>query len=402
MNKRKALNVVIDMVPNWYQADCGHHKNSISIDWECEIFYTERRLTPALNKFLSTAQHSLPRLLDLVKDIPDSMATELIQESLAKKWLEQHEPRINWSKIFSYNRDLDYRTYENSSISINLLIKIGEGGFDITDESYYKIIDPLASNLNVYFEVNEDLCYRSYNYISWGEVQESKYYKFLPEFLHPFQQIKKENDWSIHKTSRGDLVILDQDGLRATKRKGKWTIYDPQTIKNMIVDIIGYQSSYWVACNLFELLLDLSYKRHGALLIYDNFNNVSPYVTNKESLLDYCNQHLDIIRKDMMPAICDISMASPDSRKIKKRLLIELASMDGAVIYSDYSLKGFGCMIQAHPDAGEATGARTTAALSSYLYGGFAVKVSTDGDITIFFTSRGQKGEESPAKITFL
>ncbi|HHQ4466424.1 TPA: hypothetical protein ACSP8J_000008 [Aeromonas veronii] len=201
MDNKKALNVVIDMVPNWYQAECGYYKNNISIGWDSEVFFTERRLTPLLNKFLITAEDSLPELLRLVKNIPDSMATEIIQESLAKKWLEQHEPRINWSKIFSYNRDLDYRTYENSSISINLLIKIGRGDFDLTDTSHYKIIDPLASNLNVYFEVNEELCYRDYNYISWGEVKESQNYKFLPEFLHPFQGIKDKDDWSIHKTS---------------------------------------------------------------------------------------------------------------------------------------------------------------------------------------------------------
>ncbi|WP_337073925.1 diadenylate cyclase [Aeromonas veronii] len=401
MDNKKALNVVIDMVPNWYQAECGYYKNNISIGWDSEVFFTERRLTPLLNKFLITAEDSLPELLRLVKNIPDSMATEIIQESLAKKWLEQHEPRINWSKIFSYNRDLDYRTYENSSISINLLIKIGCGDFDLTDTSHYKIIDPLASNLNVYFEVNEELCYRDYNYISWGEVKESQNYKFLPEFLHPFQGIKDKDDWSIHKTSRGDLVILDKDGLRATKRKGKWTIYDPPTIKNMIVDIIG-QSSYWVACNLFEVLLDLSYKRHGALLIYDNLNAMSQFVTNKESLLFNNRNSIDIVRKNMISAIGDIAMGSSQSENIKKRLLIELASMDGAVIYSDNRLKGFGCMIQAHPAAGEATGARTTAALSSYLYGGFAVKVSTDGEITIFFTSRSQDGKTSPAKLSFL
>ncbi|MFM4811078.1 hypothetical protein [Aeromonas dhakensis] len=401
MRKRKALNVVIDMVPNWYQADCGNIENEIRIGCVSETFYTERGLTPALRSFLLTAEYKLIKLLELVEDIPDSMATELIQESLAKAWLEQHEQNIDWGKVFSYSRDLDHRTYENSPISINLLIRQGSGGFDLTDESHYKIIDPLASNLNVYFEVNQDLRYRNYNYISWSEVKESTSYKFIPEFLHPFQQIKDRNDWSVHKTSRGDLIILDSCGLRATRRKGKWTIYDPQTIKNMIYDIMG-RGSYWIACNLFEVLLDLSYKRHGALLIYDNLDKISAYITNRESLLDYNNEDLDIVRDNMIPAISNISMASRHSTNIKKRLLIELASMDGAVIYSDRTLKGFGCMIQAHPDAGEATGARTTAALSAYLYGCFAVKVSTDGDITIFFTSRGMRGKTSPAKISFL
>lgn len=170
----------------------------------------------------------------------------------------------------------------------------------------------------------------------------------------------------------------------------------------MILDIMDKSSSYWVACNLFEVLLDLSYKRHGALLIYDNHNIISPFVTNKESLLFNNKDNIDVIRKNMTSAIGDIAMGSSKPEHVKKRLLIELASMDGAVIYSDNRLKGFGCMIQAHPNAGEAAGARTTAALSAYLHGGFAVKVSTDGEITIFFTSRSPDGKTSPAQLSFL
>ena len=256
MDESKALQSVIDMVPNWYQANCGSYQCTISAGGVSEVFYTERGLTPVLSSFLSTAQTKLRTLLTTVENIPDAMGVEIIQESLAQTWLEQHNRNINWGKVFSYNRDLENRTYENNSVSINLLIREGEGGFDLTDESHYKLVDPLASNVNVYFEVNQDLCYRDYNNISWSKVQESSSYKFLPEFLYPFQQIKQNGDWSVHKTSRGDLVILDCKGLRATRRKGRWTIYDPPTIKNMIVDLMG-RDSYWVACNLFELLLQV-------------------------------------------------------------------------------------------------------------------------------------------------
>jgi hypothetical protein len=71
-----------------------------------------------------------------------------------------------------------------------------------------------------------------------------------------------------------------------------------------------------------------------------------------------------------------------------KRRLIELAQVDGAVIFDDQHLLAVGAIIAGHPSVGNQLGARTTAAQSAYLWGAHPVKVSSDGDVTVFFTSR--------------
>jgi DNA integrity scanning protein DisA with diadenylate cyclase activity len=74
----------------------------------------------------------------------------------------------------------------------------------------------------------------------------------------------------------------------------------------------------------------------------------------------------------------------------KKRLLTELASIDGAVIFDDGQLLAVGAIIRSHSDAGTQIGARSTAAFSAFRWGGHPIKVSSDGEVTVLFSSKGE------------
>jgi hypothetical protein len=88
----------------------------------------------------------------------------------------------------------------------------------------------------------------------------------------------------------------------------------------------------------------------------------------------------------LAPSVVSISMKNQSMSLRKKRVLLELASMDGAVIFDDNKILSFGSMIQTHPSAGSHAGARTTAYESAYLYGGKPFKVRSDGDISLRFS----------------
>jgi len=405
MDVNEVLRFVISLVPNWYQAEGGDNEYEMTCTYNgqfyTERFFSHRRLTPNLTNFKTQALMLLPSLLEKSVGLSTFFAYEMIQEQLAELWLNLNKPEINWAKFLSYNRYLDSRTNENANVAINLLVREGEGSFEINDQNYSKLIDPLASSLNVYFEVGYELQFRNYNNILWDDVADGEAYKLLPEFLHPFHHIKQANDWSVHKTSRGDFIILDVDGLVATRRKGKWTLYETRTLKNSMVDVLG-GGNYWVACNLFELTFDLSYRRHGALLVYDPMQQVLPYISNRESILEVTNTNIDPVRRALMDSVANISLESTHPRDIKKRLLIELASMDGALIFNNDRILAFGAMIQGHPQVGAAVGARTTAAKSAYLYGGIPLKVSSDGDMTLYFRSQGGNNNPTSAELSFL
>ena len=126
----------------------------------------------------------------------------------------------------------------------------------------------------------------SYEEIPWSAIHESQSYTFYPEFLHPFHCVLGSDPtalFSVHVTRNRDAVIMDKNGILAARRKGEWRLYDVRTFKNAIADLM---KDYYVGANLFSVLYDLSFKRHGALLVCDRQHKVIEHVVNDDSLLE--------------------------------------------------------------------------------------------------------------------
>lgn len=104
----------------------------------------------------------------------------------------------------------------------------------------------------------------------------------------------------------------------------------------------------------------------------------------------------------LRPALGNIALGTKNALTRKKRLLLEVASMDGAVLFDNHNLLAFGAMLNSHSQVGSHAGARTTAALSAFHAGGHPIKVSSDGDITVYFTSKGPGDETCSAQLSFL
>jgi hypothetical protein len=203
-------------------------------------------------------------------------------------------------------------------------------------------------------------------------------------------------DVSVHLTSRGDMVVMNKLGLLAARRQGRWKAYDVQTLKNCIGSIVG---DYWVGCNIFEVLFDLSFKRHGALLIFDPNHKVLEKIVNNASV---GGRTADAPRKILGSSINHLALGDANALTAKKWLLLELASIDGAVVFDKDRVLAFGAMIAPDSKVGSHAGARTTAALSAYHHGGHPIKISSDGDITVYFTSKGKNNKQCPANLSFL
>ncbi|QDS94207.1 hypothetical protein FF011L_29860 [Roseimaritima multifibrata] len=84
-----------------------------------------------------------------------------------------------------------------------------------------------------------------------------------------------------------------------------------------------------------------------------------------------------------------------------RRLLSELASIDGAVVFDAQSVLAVGAVINTHPDAGDCIGARTTAAKSAFKWGGIPMKISSDGDVTLYFSSGSDEDGYCDAELSF-
>lgn len=398
VNALEAIYAVIDMVPNWYLADTG----PVHYDLECGgtrvDFWGHRPPTPWLTEFLRTVRRGLPAVISRLDPFPTTVAVDLLQEHFALEWLRVSAPAVNWQRVLDYSRQTLQRTYENAEIAFNLVIREAIGTELITEPSIQKILDPLGASLRTYFQVDRQCRYHSYHEIAWRDIYDGGEYEFAPEFLRPFTCILQQGEYSVHQTVRGDLIILNQDGLLAAKRKGRWKIYDVATLKNSITEAIG---AYRVGANLFEICFDLSFRRHGALLVYDPEHRVLPHITNPESRVDDPGRG-DLARRMFRDAVHDIAMGATERDARKKLRFLEIASVDGAVIFDDNNVLAFGAMIRTHPLTPGDVGARSTAAASAFLYGGIPIKISSDGESCIIFHSTDVNGRSARAKLEFL
>lgn len=391
--------LVTDLVPHWIATDARIANAEMTLDGTAWPYFELRGSSPDLQKFKTAVEQESARWAkwlndDLLPSIPSA-----IQEALAIMWLKVIAPEVNWPKVLAHATSLSSRTFENAAIVANLVISSGFGSVDISDPKLMKLTATLGGSMQSFMRVDGDLRLMAFENIPWSDIRDTAAYKLYPEFLHPVNSILELDDVSVHHTGRGDLLIMKRDGLRAARRKGQWRIYEPAKLRDVIADVI---KNYQVGSNLFELLLDLSFRRRGALLIYDPFHVTLENVVNKMCVFTTGSASGDAFRVLIAGAVSDISMGQCNGLTKRKRLLMELASLDGAVIFDENGILAVGAMIATHREAGNHAGARTTAAVSALKYGAFPIKVSSDGDIELFFPSDNRWGIVEPNFMSFL
>jgi hypothetical protein len=403
---------IIRLVPHWYEAAYGPQQFSIPVGSRSVRFCNHSRLTPALRTFLTricARTQTLP--LEHFVNLPGLI--DVVLESFAIEWLQMHSPGTDWVRFIRYLESIARRTYENQPVALNLIIRQGRGSGDITRPYIQKFFDRLASSTFSYLAVDSDLRLIEYGEVGWSQVQASPSYKFHPEFLHPIHSVMDETDFSAHLTTGGDLIIMSKAGLLATRRNRKWKIYDVRTFRNSLAYCLG---SHYVGANLFEVVFDLSFRRQGSLLIYDPKHLIADHILNGESIIEDPRQGRSSARRGttgtskvaaagpippraetgqklIVDSIADISVGRRAGSLRRKRRLIEMSGVDGAVVFDDERLLAVGALIRSHPDVGNQLGARATAARAAFLWGGRPIKVSSDGDVTIHFKSRNGENE---------
>lgn len=390
----KVRELLIGTVPQWYRAEAGPFGYALR-DTK-KTFYSTRKLTPSLEALYRWMNTKLGTWAGSLPDFVTPSVYAQITEEVALQWLRIHSTSVSWARLIGHLEELRLMTHENAPVARNIIISpTEEGQVDITAGDLLKGLAGFAASTHTFLRVDGELRYVGYEEIGWTDVKEVDNYKFHPDFLHPFHCKVGKGEFSAHLTNRGDIVILSQRGLLTAKRRGRWYVYDVETFKNFVSDTLG---SYRVGCNVFDILFDLSYRRHGALLVYDPHGKVIKQVSNKSSII---GEDQDALRSTVGSEIAGIGMGSTQIGDRKKRLFLEAASMDGSIIFNKTRVLAFGAFVKTHPEADAFLGTRATAAHSAFLWGGTAVKVSADGDIQYFFRSTTEAGV-SEARKAFL
>lgn len=297
--------------------------------------------------------------------------------------------------------ELESRTYENSAIGFTFIICPGaKGSESLFQPQYQKYLDVLSESRYTYFHTNEKWEYLNYSFVDTNGITHLKEYNFVPEFIYPYQQeLNNTCCVGVTKTKSGDLLIYDLEGVIATRRKGHWYIYEPTDLWNCVKTLSPTNK---IGENILVLLLDLSYRRHGALLVFCEDCNLNACISNPSAIIN--GTATSKLHNLLAPKIKDICITCPDVKDISKPLILELASIDGAIIFDKETgnIKAFSAMINHHEKVTKEQGARSTAALSAFYHNMIPFKVSSDGDITLFHSHHNKSGSFELVKINFL
>jgi hypothetical protein len=397
---------IIRLVPHWYEAECGAVEYSMPIGNYTARFFNHGKLSANLGRLWEQIGERLGEL-QLERFAEYAGATDVLMENFATQWLRLQAREPDWVKLVKYLETVSRRTSENLPVALTLLIRPGSGMADITQPHLQKFFDRLAASplTFTYLAVDADLRLMHYGSVDWSQVNSSTASKFYPEFLHPIHSVMDAADIVAHLTPYGELVIMDKAGVLATKRKKKWKLYDARSFTASLAQCL---ESREVAANLIEMIFDLSFKRQGALFIYDPQHCILPRILNPECIMapfwkvnGHAQPKTPLGQALIQDSIEDIALGKKAGSVKKRRQLIELACIDGAIVFDDHRLLAVGALIRSHPDVGSHLGARITAAKSAYLWGAHPVAVSSDGDVTVHFRSRGDS-QECDAVMNFL
>jgi hypothetical protein len=399
MKNEVIFDAVINSIPQWYYSETGPYKYTLRLGESSKTFYSLTPLSPKLEILYEYANEMLPKWWRMVKGSSLPIYIEFIQSFLALKWISLFNSSISSSELSMFLRNCTFRSYENNSIKINLIISEGTGSINITNPEFHKLLDPLASSNQVFMRIDCNLNFLTYEEIPWSAIKETENYKFNPEFLQPYASVIQEGEISVHLTEKNDIIIMNHDGVIASKRKGYWYFYDVHNFTESAINIIGDQR----ACMLLETLLDLSYNRKGALIVHDPDHKVIKQVVNKNSILTEEYGTPDTFRKMLLPFFRPVPRYHPSIiiPIRRKRLILELTELDGALILDNNRILSFGSMIKPHPGVSNHKGARSTAAESAYKWGGTSFNVSSDGEIKIYFDSYGPTST-APAQLRMM
>ena len=401
MTNQQLAEIIEEMVPHLYL-----NRNSYDIEWGRKIeLILEGNIYTYISYETAGRGGSIGVLFNYIEMESfnycklDLNSFELervyVYRDICTKWLEINTKicQKDWSSILDILEFLKNRTYENMPVITNFVLDPGvKGSIPITNKDDIKLFDLLAGSNYTYFLVDKELKIVDYDCISWSETTDKKDYSSLPNFLQPYSHLLIDK-YGISLTHAGDIIIYNNLGMIMSIRKERWTMYENALTKNLYRDILK-STNYGVACNLFDIVWDLSYRRHGALIITTPDDDYESHIVNKDSIL--ARTSFVGFRQQLFSTFKKISLKKR-GEICKRSLFLELSSVDGAIIVDgvDGSVKAFGAIIETAPNISATTGARTTAAKSAISYEKMSpIKVSSDGDITLYTRQKEKNSGE--------
>lgn len=199
------------------------------------------------------------------------------------------------------------------------------------------------------------------------------------ERLAPFYQYLVPGTATVVGSESGDTFVSLPNGLTFAKSQGRWRYHGYEALQAVVAERLTTD----LATNVLQLVLNLSFDRMGALIVF---------VLADSPVTDLVPDHnaLDQVAASLRRSVAGLSLHSTHER----RVIGAAAGADGAIVLDETGqVLDAACMIsEPTPDLRKKhgvmslrrfSGARTTAAWNASFVG-LAIKVSDDGPIEVY------------------
>jgi hypothetical protein len=327
----------------------------------------------------ASAPDQLPRLLPSFDELV-----------VARHLSAYHTVTLDLRALLQTIRELAEQSYENKALSFACIVDTNDKGLPPKGAAFPR--DFLAERKR--FRLLSDGYQTAYEVSAAGAVRQLLCLpdtdaappprSFFPEWTRDFALNCGPARLGISLTRQGDVLVFDGNTPRFTYRFGQWQYWNHTHLVDLLrsrarVQRVPTAIVARLVNALYRVSLDVAFRRTGGLFVV---------LRNQASLGDIVRaaDRMRHRRRPALEAAFDDTLVGASVQSLPRPVLLELAAMDGAVVVDNNGrLMAYGAILApkrtGKVDAAE--GSRTKAAIGASHYG-LAVKISSDGDISMF------------------
>ena len=347
----------------------------------------------SLAKSIATAADGALQSLENANDATyRALDRDFDELSISKHIEDRHGLTCSIASILSFLHKLAEQSYENKSLTFGIVIgnnAIGNAANSPRfpeqyerDKKYKALSDGFRT---AYLLSTNGLVRKLIDVAQRGGAGQPERGRWFPEWCEDIALSTISSKCAFALTRQGDIAYFERGTMRFTYRGGKWQFWNHGHIVGLLAGLAKVQRiarnvRKQTVSEIYRQALDISFRRSGGLyVVIRNRNKIHPLVRIGDALEDS--------NRDAHDRQFDSFLVGKKIAHLPRRVLLDLASIDGAVVLSNSGeMLAYGAVLEtkARGAIRKLEGSRTKAAIgASHL--GLAVKISSDGDITFFF-----------------
>jgi len=315
------------------------------------------------------------------------------EQIVAEHLKHHHNVELHFDEVLKAFHQLSEQTYENKALTFGCIVdpsrhRVSGGAVfpaDLLSSKNKKKYKALSDGFRTAYHVSSDGALVDFvdlrAFTRFGVL--SSVHMF-PEWAEDLAAASRDGRCGLCLSRQGDILVFEEGSLRFTYRYGRWQYWNHAHLVTLLRDRARTRhvvpaSLGKVVASIYRAAIDVSFRRSGGLFVILRNRKSGPSVLRKgDAIGSPARGHVDVQ--------FDAILEKHTIQTLPRAVAAEIAALDGAVVLDNSGrVLAFGAVLEPkkHGKLQGTEGSRTKAAIGASKYG-VAVKVSSDGEITVY------------------